>query len=209
MNMLAQQTFPMGYRVAEAQNLAVQNAIQSNFEWLFLHEDDVVLPPDAYCKFNEYMKKGDVPIVSGLYYLKGNPTEPIAYRGRGNGCFDKFKIGQKVWVYGVPTGCLLIHSSILQLMYKESEVYQASTGVQVRRVFHTPAEVWKDPESGFFRGETGTSDLYWCDRIMKEKVLERSGWKKISKKKYPFLLDSSIFCRHIDMSTGTQYPIGV
>jgi len=208
-NVLATQTFPIGYRVAEAQNIAVQNAVMNNFEWLFLHEDDVILPPDCYSKLNVYMKSGDVPIISGLYYLKANPTEPIAYRGRGNGCFDKFKIGEKVWVDGVPTGCLMIHSSILKLMYQEAEVYNAVQGTQVKRVFHTPSEIYQDPETGLYRSLSGTSDLWWCDQIMKNDVLKRAGWGKLSKQKYPFLLDTSIFCRHIDFSSGVQYPIGV
>jgi hypothetical protein len=114
-NILFAQNFPMGYRVAEAQNLAVQNAIQGNYEWLFLHEDDVVLPYDCFQKLNVYMREAKVPVISGLYYLKAIPTEPIAYRGSGNSCFDKFKIGDKVWVDGVPTGCLLIHTSVLKI----------------------------------------------------------------------------------------------
>jgi hypothetical protein len=205
----ARQQFPMGYLVAEAQNIAVQSAVQNNFEWLFLHEDDVILPPDAFCTLNKYMHDVKYPIVSGLYYLKGNPSEPIAYRGRGNGAFDKFKIGEKVWVDGVPTGCLLIHESIFKLMWKESEDYEAAKGTIARKVFETPSKVWKDPETGFYRSAVGTSDLYWCDRVMKEDVLKRAGWKDLAKKKHPFLLDTQMFCRHIDFATGIQYPLEI
>lgn len=201
--------FPMGYLVAEAQNIAVQNAINGGFEWLFLHEDDVILPPDCFQKLNIYMREAKVPVVSGLYYLKAVPTEPLLYRGHGNSCYDKFKIGDKVWADGVPTGCLLIHTSLLKIMYAESEIYQASVGCTVRRVFKTPSDVYKDPETGIYTTEGGTSDLYWCNRVIKEKVLQRAGWKDIAKKQYPFLCDTSIFCRHIDFASGTQYPVGV
>jgi hypothetical protein len=200
------ESFPMGWRVAEAQNIAAQTAVQNNFEWLFLHEDDVVLPPDCYSKLNIYMRDCKVPVVSGLYYLKATPTEPLVYKGRGNSCFDHFKIGDKVWVDGVPTGCLLIHTSLLKLMWDESETYQASTGMTIKRIFETPAKVWQDPETGLYRSAVGTSDLYWCDRVMKENVLKRAGWKDIARKEYPFLLDSSIFCGHIDFTSGTIYP---
>ena len=197
---------PIRYLVADAQNIAVQAAIQGDFEWLFLHEDDVVLPNDTFLRLNEYMRKGDVPVVSGLYYLKADPTEPVVYRGRGNSCYDKWSPGDKVWVDGVPTGCLLIHCSILKLMYAESEEYQAMNNVTVRKVFDTPAKIWYDPESTQYRAQVGTSDLAWCDRVMKGGFLKRADWGKIARRKYPFLLDTQIFCRHIDLQTGKQYP---
>ena len=200
---------PTGYLVANAQNIAVQTAVSQNFEWLFLHEDDVVLPPDAFLKINNYIRKADVPVVSGLYFLKANPTEPVLYRGRGNSYFGDFKIGQKVWADGVPTGCLLIHCSLLKLMYAESEEYtvpQGNTTLTLRKVFETPAKTWYDPESAQYMSQIGTSDLYWCDRVMKDNILKRAGWSKIARKKYPFLCDTSILCKHIDLSTGKLYP---
>ena len=77
---------------------------------------------------------------------------------------------------------------------------------RVRKVFETPTKVWFDPETSQFASQTGTSDLYWCDRVIKDKVLERTGWKKLANKKYPFVIDTSIFCRHIDISSGIQHP---
>ena len=200
---------PMGYLVADAQNIAVQTAVSQNYEWLFLHEDDVLLPPETFLKFNEYVRKADIPVVSGLYYIKANPTEPVIYRGRGNGYYGNWKLGEKVWVDGVPTGCLLIHCSLLRLMYAESPeyiVHQGNIPIVVRRVFETPAKMWYDPESIQYQIATGTSDLYWCDRVIKDNVLKRAGWSKIARRKYPFLCDTTIFCKHIDLSTGKQYP---
>ena len=178
----------MGYLVADAQNILVDIAVKQNYEWMFLLEDDVILPFDAFLKINEYMKDGMVPVVSGLYFLKANPPEAIVYRGRGNGPFMGWRMGEKVWVDGVPTGCLLIHNSILKLMHEESPEYQTGNGQIVKRVFETPAKAWMDPETGVMQMASGTSDLYWCDRVMKEKVLQRAGWKEIAKKKYPFLI---------------------
>jgi hypothetical protein len=200
--------YPIGYLVADAQNILADLAVRENYQWLFLHEDDVILPPDAFLTLNEYMKAEDVPVVSGLYFLKGSPSEPLAYRGRGNGCYDQFTIGDKVWCDGVPTGCLLIHRSILELMWNESPEYQTGSGQIVRKVFETPAKLFFDPETQQAQVAMGTSDLYWCDRVMKEKVFERTGWSKYAKKEFPFLLDTNIFCKHIDLNTGFQYPLG-
>jgi hypothetical protein len=199
-------TIPMGYLVADAQNLIVNAAIRDNYEWVFLLEDDVIIPVDAFLKLNEYMKKGDIPVVSGLYFLKNSPTEPLVYRGRGNSCFARFKPGDMVWADGVPTGCLLIHCGILKLMAAESEDYVTGNGERVKKVFETPQKVWVDPESNHLHMTSGTSDLHWCDRVMKEDVLRRAGWPKIGKKRYPFLVDTTIFCKHIELTTGRQWP---
>jgi len=43
------------------------------------------------------------------------------YRGRGNGSFRDFKVGDKVWCDGVPFGCTLIHGSIIKALWNESE----------------------------------------------------------------------------------------
>lgn len=201
-------TFPMGFLVADAQNVAVADCLKANAEWLLLLEDDVMVPPDIFLKLNSYMHRGKTPIVSGLYYTKGNPSEPLIYRGRGNSYFRNWKLGDKVWVDGVPTGCLLIHSSILKLMSDESEEYQTSNGRVVRKVFETPRKAWVDPETKVTHGAQGTSDLYWCDRVIDKRVLHRAGWKYIAKKKHPFLMDTSMFCRHIDLQSGIKYPMG-
>ncbi len=197
---------PIRYLVADAQNLAVQEAIEEDFEWLLLHEDDVILPSDAFLRLNGYMKKGDVPVVSGLYYTKSDPSEPVIYRGRGNSCFDGWKMGSRVWADGVPTGCLLIHCSILKAMWDESDDYEIFNGTTVRKVFETPARIWTDPESGQEQTQVGTSDLNWCDRVIEGNYFKKAGWSKVGRRKYPFLVDTKIACKHIDLSSGTQYP---
>lgn len=201
---------PLGYLTADAQNIAAQACVKDGHEWLILHEDDVVLPPNTFVIFNEYINKADVPIVSGLYYLKSEPSEPILYRGRGNSYFADFKVGDKVWVDGVPTGIILIHRSILEVLYNESEEYiafaQAVNKVQVRKIFETPQKQYLDPQTRAYVTEQGTSDLEFCSRIIKEDILTKAGWSEIAKKEFPFLCDTRIFCHHIDLTTGRMYP---
>jgi hypothetical protein len=56
-----------------------------------------------------------------------------------------------------------------------------------------------------WRSSGGTEDIYFFDKVIKKGYLEKAGWKKIAKKKYPYLCDTSVFARHIDMN-GKQYP---
>jgi hypothetical protein len=197
---------PMHYLVADAQNIATEHCLQNGFEWLLLWEDDVIAPPDLFTQLDPYITKSDIPIVSGLYFLKAARSEPLCYRGRGTRYFGDFKLGDKFGVDGVPTGMLLVHRSILQLMWDESEPYQTLGGKVVKKVFETPSKMMADPLTGNWNRMQGTSDLAWCRRIIQEDVLKRAGWPQVAKREYPFLVDSNILCPHIDLSTGRQYP---
>ena len=195
---------PIHYSVADAQNLIIKEAIEKDFEWLLLVEQDNVLPPDAFIRFNEYMRDGLAPVVSGVYFTKSTPSEPLVYRGRGNSCYKDWKFGDKVECDGVPTGCLLIHMSILREMWKDSSEYLVN-GIKTRRIFETPRRLWMNPADGQVNAITGTSDLDWCTRVMEGKYFEKAGWPQFQAKKYPFIVDTNIFCRHID-ENGIQYP---
>lgn len=197
---------PMHYLVADAQNIAADHMMKGSFQWLLFWEDDVIPPPNLYVLIDEYIRKETVPVVSGLYFLKTERSEPVCYRGLGTRCFVEFKLGQKHWVDGVPTGMLLVHRSIIELMSTESEPYKTLGGQVVPKVFETPSEMRQAPDTGQWQRRQGTSDLAWCRRIINEKVFARAGWKRIGNKKWPFLLDTRIYCSHIDLSTGRQYP---
>ena len=197
---------PMNYLVADAQNLGAEDTIKKGFEWMLLLEDDVCPPVDAMLVMNKYIVSKEIPVVSGLYFLKGNYSEPLVYRGFGSGPFTGFKIGDKVWCDGIPTGFLLVHRDILELMWNESEWYETLGKRKTKKIFETPRAVEYDEDLKGCTVRTGTSDLNWCQRVIKEKVITRAGWPKIGRKKYPFLCDTRIFCKHIDLNSGRQYP---
>jgi len=199
---------PKNYVVADARNICVEFSISNNFEWTLFNDQDTLLPNDTFLKLGEYMREMKYPVVCGLYYCKGSTPEPLIFRGRGNGYYHKWKFGDKVEVDGIPMGCTLIHNSVLKAVYDESEVYSVPSQygpVTVRRVFETPRNSWQDPETGKYNSQGGTEDIPWCDRVIRDKILVKAGWKEIAKKKYPFLCDTSIFCQHID-NNGVRYP---
>src|SRR4030042_6729019 len=60
----------MGYSIDDAYNLITMKALETGTEWLFLIEDDVLIPPDCFLRIAEYMDSKKYPIVSGIYYTK-------------------------------------------------------------------------------------------------------------------------------------------
>lgn len=198
---------PLRYTVADAQNLAVKACLDGGFEWLMLIEDDTMPPPDAFLRFTEYMDKADIPVVSGLYFTRSVPPEPMVYRGRGNHYFRGWKLEDKVWVDGVPTGMLIIHADLLRVVYDDSSDYRVqSTGETARRVFNSPAQSWFNEETGAQETLVGTSDLDFCTRVIKNDYLTKAGFPKIAKKKHPFLIDTNIYAMHVEKD-GRQFPL--
>lgn len=195
---------PLGFLVADAQNLICAHAVSGDFNWLLLYEDDNLPPVDAFIRLNEYIRNEDVPVVSGLYYTKSRPPEPLIFRGRGTSYYDKWEVGDKVWCDGVPTGFLLIHMSIIRAMWPDCEEYVVK-GRKTRRLFKHPREAWSDPETSEFRTVSGTSDLDWCTRVMEGGYFEKAGWSEYQEKQYPFLVDTNIFVRHI-APNGEIFP---
>ena len=197
---------PTRFQVADAQNIIVKEAIAKQFEWLLLIEDDTCPPPDAFVRFNEYIRENKYPVVSGLYYTKSEPSEPLIYRGRGTSFYDNWKMGDRVWADGVPTGCLLIRVKLLKAMWDDAPEYTTPVGGQkTRKVFETPNKIWFDEAKGQYNTTSGTSDLDWCTKVIKGKYLAKAGYPEIQKKKYPLLVDTNIFCKHISID-GKVYP---
>lgn len=194
---------PVRFQVADAQNIIVLEMLKGDFEWLLLLEDDVIPPPDLLIKLNQYMATGKHPVVSGLYFTKSEPAEPLIYRGRGSGAFSDFRVGDPVMADGVPTGCLLIHHSILKAMWDDCDVYQVS-GIATRRIFDSATDVSFDAD-GNTSTKACTSDLDWCWRVIDGGYLAKAGWRDIQQSKYPFLVDTSIQCKHITPD-GRMFP---
>ena len=202
---------PLRYEVADAQNIIVRECLDRDFQWLVLIEHDVVLPQNAFLMLNEYMREAKYPIVSGLYYTRSIPSEPLIFRGRGNSYYSDWKQGDKVMVDGVPAGILLVHAGVLKELWKDSPEYMAKN-ILTRRVFDTPRSLWYDPETGYANSKTGTSDLEWCTRIIEGDYLRKAGWgdfvDSLPDKRYQMLVDTALFCGHIENGNGQMFPPG-
>lgn len=199
----------LGFLVADAQNILVQQALRDGFKYLLLLEDDVLPPANLFLQMELHMDAG-IPVVSGLYHVKSNGPrpEPMIYRGRGNGAFRDWKPGQQVWADGVPTGCLLIHRDILQALWDESPEYTLKPiggDIKLRKMFHTPRWAFTDMGTNTYQKMMGTSDLQFCADVRAKGIFTKAGFPKYQKKKFPFLVDTAIACGHIDRATGQVF----
>lgn len=195
---------PLRYLVADAQNLIVAEAIRLDMEWLCLLEHDVILPPGAFFRLNRWMKETPAPVVSGLYFSRAYPSEPMVFRGRGMGVYTDWRMGDAVEVDAVPTGCLLVHMGLIRAIWEDSEEYSVK-GIKTRRVFETPRASWYNPDTGETNMAVGTSDLEWSKRVIEGDYLRKAGWHDYADKPLPFVVDTGLFCGHINPD-GTVFP---
>lgn len=196
---------PVRYQVHDAENIIAKNFVAGDWEWLLFIESDNVLPPGTLIALNEYMISKEVPIVGGLYFTKSVPPEPMIYREMGKGYFADWKMGEKVWCSGLPFGCTLIHGSIIRELWKVAPEYKLGDNV-LRRVFKVPEQQLTGENSmGIV---TGTSDLNFCKEIKENDIFTKAGWPEYAKKEHPFLVDTRLFIKHIDMD-GVQWPISL
>lgn len=199
---------PLRYQVADAQNMICKVAVEKDFQWLLLWEHDNIPLPDATVRINKYIQAASHPVVSGLYFNRGDPSEPLIFRGKGTGAYWNWKMGDHVYCDGVPTGFLLIHMGLIKAMWDDSEEYELH-GAKVRRIFNTPRDIWWEPQTGFWNTTSGTSDLEWCTRVIKGDYMRKAGWGKyvdgLEDKRYPFMVDTNLFSWHIEPD-GTRYP---
>lgn len=185
---------PLGYDVADGRNQVVDYALGIEADWIFFIDHDVLLPSDTLIKLRKHMYMRKSPVVGGLYYTKSSEPEPLVYRGRGTGPDYDWDPGDTIWANGMGMGCTMIHMSLFRAMEKP--------------YFESPRKVWYDEKTQQVMRASGTEDLYFLDRVMNEKIIEKTEeeWE-IEDEKQPFIIDTSIFCQHIDLSTGKQYPM--
>ena len=198
--------YPLRYQVADAQNLIVAEAMRLDYEYLLLHEHDVLLPVDAFVKLNRYMLDKSAPVVSGLYFSRSYPSDPMVFKTLGDSYATDWRLGDVVEVAAVPTGIVLIHMGLIRAMWPDCEEYTIK-GVKVRRVFNTPRESYYNPETGEYSGGSMTSDLDRCRRVVAGGYLLKAGWGDYVDKhpEYQFLVDTSICCFHCNPD-GQMFP---
>jgi hypothetical protein len=198
---------PLRYTIADAQNMIVQEAITNNYQWVLFIEHDTIPPPDGFLRFSEYIRSEEFPVVSGLYFTRSDPAEPMIYRGRGNSYFRDWKLGDVVMADGVPTGMLLMNTKLLKAVWDDSPEY-VTAGVTLRRVFDTISKTWFNEEKGSQEALVGTSDLDFCKRVIEGDYMTKAGWPQLgaSKVQFPFAVDTNIACMQIEQD-GTQFPL--
>lgn len=97
--------------------------MNSPAEWVFWIDDDTVPPKGAVKRLLDLRRE----IVAGLYFLGGEPHNPLAYLRKEDGFYSplyNYTPGILTEVDGVGMGCTLIHKSVYEKIMDAHEVFQ-------------------------------------------------------------------------------------
>jgi len=149
-----------------ARNVGCQRALDTQHEYLFFLDDDVLCPPDILYR----LQARNLDIVSGIYCRRNEPTSmPVMMReipGKGAQFITEFKMGELVEADLIGCGCMLIKRKVLEVMDPPWFVWKC--------------DPWRNP--GLTDNERCSEDYDFC---RKAKAL---GFK--------LFVDTSIVCLH-------------
>jgi len=99
----------------QARQEVVEAALKTNTEWILFVDTDVFLPADAVNRLMSHKEK----IVTGVYWMKAMPPQPIIYEKLGGGPMWNIEPQDKlIPIAGAGLGCCLIHRSVFENMPK-------------------------------------------------------------------------------------------
>jgi hypothetical protein len=107
--------FLAGAPYDHARNLGCEEALSGGYQWVFMLDDDVIMPPNGI----QILKSSRQPIVSGLYFRRHEPVCPVALQNSPDGTRNWITGYQPGTIFPadyVGAGCLLIHRSVLEKM---------------------------------------------------------------------------------------------
>lgn len=108
----------MGSLIYTSRNNLATMAIQSNYDYVFWMDSDMVFPQDALIRLMDTLKKNDLDIISGLYFRRVPPYSPTLFdklEMRGNICsWSEFKeIPEGLFeIGGCGFGCVLMSTEV-------------------------------------------------------------------------------------------------
>lgn len=176
--LLRSHMFVKGKRIDEARNEIIEKALELDAEYVFFLDDDVRPPVHILLHLMPLLNSApDVIAAGGLYSIKREPTEPMAYRKLSKGpCYD-FKYGEQFDVEGIATGALLVKVPLFKQIEKPW--------------FKTIEESGQD--KGRIYERRTTDDLYFCNKALK------AGFK--------IKAHGGMLCDHIDAENHKIYNL--
>jgi len=106
-----------------------------------------------------------IPIWGGLYFTKSQPASPLMYREWGESFVTDWKMGRQGVGTGMGMGNNVIHRSILELLYKDSEEVTSGAGTRCAG-FRDAEDGGLDPRRAC-GARPAHGDIFFYDRIIK------------------------------------------
>lgn len=170
-------------RIDIARNEIVERVVndESSPRFLFFLDDDVIMPPNSLRNMVHRMENlgPDIGAISGVYYSKSEPGEPLIFKTRGRGSYYDWRVGDFFSVWAAGCGLVLIRTQALKDMIAQQglPLFAIDYGLVKRK-------------DGVCEARSITEDLYFYTKM--GKTTAPNG------KKYSLWIDSIIQGQHFD-----------
>lgn len=129
--------------IDEARNFAADVALQSECEYLFFYDDDMLLHSDVLERLVNRMETTDADIVMAKTWVRGHPFNPMCFR-----FINKEKTGLSIYDYK--------KEDILENGLVKVDAVGAACTIMKVELFKNMSRPW------FFTGQNNTEDVYFC-----------------------------------------------
>ena len=160
---------------AKARNIVVEKAMEINVKYLFFIDTDVFPNTDIITRLMSHNK----PIVTGIYYMKSYPAQPVIFQKMGDGPYWNYPVEELFEIGGAGLGCTFIDMEVFD-KFKEK-------GLPFFK------EDWKYKKDDGSTVSVNVGEDHWF--FMKAKELG-----------YKVYCDSSCLCDHVEEKNGATFP---
>ena len=110
--------FDANNNFATARTEIVKKALNKKSKYLFFIDTDVFIPKDALVRLMSH----DADIITGVYWMKSHPPQPVIFKHFGDGPLWKIKPQEKpIEIDGAGLGCCLIKMDVFE-KFKEKGI---------------------------------------------------------------------------------------
>jgi len=170
-------------RIDEARNEIAQQVVsdESKPKYLFFLDDDVIMPPNTLRMLVNRMENSpdDIGAISGVYYAKSEPGEPLIFKEKGKGSYYDWTVGDFFQTWAAGCGLVLIRADVLRRMEEQhgKPWFAIDYGL-------------KQTKEGKMEARALTEDLYFYTKM--QETIAPNG------KPYSLWIDTNIQASHYD-----------
>lgn len=173
----------MNKRIDIARNEICIEALkrEDNPRFIFFLDDDVIMPPDTLRKFVHKMENlpEDIGAISGVYYSKSEPGEPLIFQKRGRGSYYDWKVGDFFQAWAAGCGLVIVRTQVLRDIRS-----------QIGEPFFAIDYGLTKKDDNTFEARSITEDLYFYEKLRNTKAPNG--------KNYSLWIDTAIQGLHYD-----------
>jgi len=160
---------------AAARADVVKRAMQQGTKWLFFVDSDVFIPMDCITRLMQH----DADIVTGVYWMKTQPPQPVIYNEVGDGPIWNIKPqDEPMEIGGAGLGCCLIKMDVFKKFQEKGIPWFNQDFVEQRHGRTVKVDVGED---------------HWF-------------FQKARDIGYKVLCDTNVLCDHYDVNNDLFYP---